>query len=261
MSKQTDQNSVITEERAMEIVREFIDEICREDDGITALYLIGSLGGGYYRPGQSDVDTIIIVRDDAAITQKRMDEIAEKYCHTYKIPKGFGSIMIRLSELSPPYIKSEIEEFEFSVEIARLKTQGKIMFGELNLDDVQMPSREDFIKDALIMEKWFAKEFGYPMFEKLQITGCVNTILGLLRRYLMIEKGVFEFNKFLTIESYMRNDPPLVDESIFNFIQKNLNEEVVGNDDDLHMLRKFGLQLQECLNRQLLNVETNKIVL
>lgn len=254
-------SSSISEEKAIEIVHKFLDEIRQEDSGVIALYLIGSLGGGYYRPGQSDIDTIIIVCDDAAITQKRMDEIAKKYWQSYKIPKGFGSIMIYLSELSPPYIKSEADDFEFTVEIARLKSQGKAVFGEINLDDIQMPSRDDFCKDALKMEKWFAKEFGYPMFEKLQIVGCVNTILGLLRRYLMIEKGVFEFNKFLTIESYMRNDPPLVDESIFNFIQKNLNEEVVGNDDDLHMLRKFGLQLQECLNRQLLNVETNKIVL
>ena len=166
--------SAITEAKAMEIVGEFLDEIRREDNGTLALYLIGSLGGGYYRPGQSDIDTVIIVSDDAAITQARMDEIAKKYWQSYEIPKGFGSIMIRLSELAPPYIKSEIEEFEFTVEIARLKTQGKAIFGGIDLNDIQMPSREDFIKDALIMEKWFAKEFGDPMFDKLQITGCLT---------------------------------------------------------------------------------------
>jgi predicted nucleotidyltransferase len=199
--------SVISEEKALNIVGEFLDEIRQEDNGILALYLIGSLGGGYYRPGQSDIDTVIIVSDDAAITQERMDEIAKKYWQSYKIPKGFGSIMIRLSEFLPPYIKSEIEEFEFTIEIARLKTQGKAVFGGIDLNDIQMPLKEDFIKDAIIMEKWFAKEFGYPMFDKLQIIGCVNTILGCLRRYLMIEKNIFEFNKFLTIETYLRHEP------------------------------------------------------
>ncbi|MDR0288400.1 MAG: GNAT family N-acetyltransferase [Clostridiales bacterium] len=249
----------ITETRAMAIVGEFLDDIRRENSGVLALYVIGSLGGGYYRPGQSDIDTVIIVSNDAEITQKRTDEIAKKYWQTYEIPKGFGSIMIRLSELSPPYIKSEAEEFEFTVEIARLKTQGKAVFGGIDLNDVQMPSKEDFIKDALIMERWFAKEFGYPMFDKLQITGCVNTILGCLRRYLMIEKGVFEFNKFLTIEIYLRHNPPIVNEPAFDFINKKLKDEIAGNDDDLRMLRECGIQFRDYFNMRLLNLETSSL--
>ena len=252
-------NAVITEIKAMEIVGEFLDEIRREDSGILALYLIGSLGGGYYRPGQSDIDTVIIVSDNTAITQERMDEIAKNYWHKYNVPKGFGSIMIRLSEFSPPYTKGEIEEFEFTVEIARLKTQGKAVFGEIDLNDIKMPSKEDFIKDAIIMEKWFAKEFGDPMFDKLQITGCVNTILGCLRRYLMIEKNVFEFNKFLTIETYMRHDPPIVNLPVFDFIHKKLKDGIVGSDDDLRMLRECGTQFREYFNKRLLNLETNSL--
>ena len=251
--------SIITETKAMEIVREFLDEICREEKDILALYVIGSLGGGYYRPGQSDIDTVIIVGDDAAITQERMDAIAKKYWHSYEIPKGFGSIMIRLSELSPPYAKSEIEEFEFTVEIARLKTQGKPVFGGINLDGIKMPSKEDFIKDGIIMEKWFAKEFGNPMFDKLQITGCVNTILGYLRRYLIIEKSVFEFNKFLTIETYMCNEPPIVNKPVFDFILKKLKEETTGNDNYLRMLRECGTKFREYFNKRLLNLETSSL--
>ena len=251
--------SIISEEKALNIVGEFLDEIRREDSSILALYLIGSLGGGYYRPGQSDIDTVIIVSDDAAITQERMDEIAKKYWKSYDIPKGFGSIMIRLSEFSPPYIKSKIEEFEFTVEIARLKKQGNPVFGNINLNDIQIPSKEDFIKDALIMEKWFAKEFGDPMFDKLQITGCVNTILGYLRRYLMIEKRIFEFNKFLTIDTYLRHEPPIINKPVFEFIHKKLKDEVAGSDDDLRMLRECGTQFREYLNKRLLNVETSEL--
>ena len=251
--------AVISEEKATEIVGEFLDEIRREDNGVLALYLIGSLGGGYYRSGQSDIDTVIIVSNEAVVTQKRMDEIAKKYWKTYDIPKGFGSIMIRLSEFSPPYVKSEVEEFEFTVEIARLKTQGKAVFGGIDLNDIQMPTKEDFIKDALIMEKWFAEEFGYPMFNKLQITGCVNTILGYLRRYLMIEKGVFEFNKFFTVNTYMRNEPPVVNRLVFDFIDKKLKDEITGSDDDLHMLRDCGAQFREYFNKRLLNLETSTL--
>ena len=251
--------SIITESKALKIVNEFLDEIRCEENDILALYLVGSLGGGYYRPGQSDIDTIIIVSDDAAIIQERIDEIAKKYWYKYNIPKGFGSVMIRLSELSPPYLKSEAEDFEFTVEIARLKTQGKTIFGEINLNEIKMPSKEDFIKDAIIMEKWFTKEFGDPMFEKLQITGCVNTILGYLRRYLMIEKRIFKFNKFLTVETYLRYDPPIINLAVFDFIHKKLKDEITGSDNDLKMLRECGTQFRDYFNKRLLNLDTNML--
>ena len=250
---------MITEAMAMDIVNEFLAEICCEDEGILALYIIGSLGGGYYRPGQSDIDTIIIVKNEAAITQERMDEIAAKYGKSYNIPKGFGAVMVRFFELSPPYTKSETDEFEFSVEIARLKTQGLRIYGEINLDYVKMPSKEDFINDAIIMEKWFLKEFGNPMFDKLQISGCVNMILNYIRRYLMIEKHIFEFNKFTTIETYMCHEPPMVNKPVFDFIHKNLRDEVAGNGGDLDMLRKCGEQFRAYFNKRLLNLEISML--
>ena len=202
---------VISEAEAMEIVRKFLRELRRRGD-LLALYVIGSLGGGYYRPGQSDIDTVIVVRDDAMITQERVNKIANKYWKRYKIPKGFGSVMIRESELSPPYLKSEIFE----------------MWADRELEGI----------------------------DKLQITGCVNTILMHLRRYLIIEKGVFEFNKFRMIDAYLRSGPPLVDEQAFDFILKKLKGEVTGSDADLQMLRACGEQFRDYFNRRLLNLET-----
>ena len=247
---------MISEAKAMDIVQEFLAEIRRKENGILALYVIGSLGGGYYRPGRSDIDTIIIVSDSAAMTQKRMDKIAEKYRKKYDVPKGFGSVMIRVAELAPPYTKSETDEFEFTIELARLKTQGKAIYGEIDLDDVRIPSKEDFIKDAIIFEKWAAKEFGYPGFDKLQVTGCVNSILMFLRRYLVIEKAIFEFNKFRMIETYLRNQPPLVDQQAFDFIQKNLWDEAAGTQEDLRMLRACGARFRDYFNLSLMNFDT-----
>lgn len=54
--------NIITKEKALDIVNEFKNEITGIDPaGVLAIYLIGSLGGGYYRPGQSDIDTVVIV--------------------------------------------------------------------------------------------------------------------------------------------------------------------------------------------------------
>lgn len=247
-------SDIITEDKAYKIVEEFLEEILSEDRDIIALYVIGSLGGGYYRPGQSDIDTIIIVRDDTFITQKQIDEIADKYHRKYDIPKGFGSVLIRISELSPPYLKSEIDEFEFTIEIARLKTQGKAIYGLIEIEDIKMPSKKDFIKDALIMEHWFDKEFGYPIFDKLQITGCVNCILGYIRRYLIIEKNIFEFNKFKTIDIYLQNNPPILNNRAFEFINYKLNNKTNDTQEDLYMLRACGIDFRDFFNTRLLGV-------
>lgn len=253
-------NNTISEEKAYRIIQEFLYEIRAIDDhGILALYVIGSLGGGYYRPGRSDIDTIIIVRDNAVITQPQTDDIAEKYHKKYDVPKGFGSVLIHEAELSSPYTKSETDELEFTVEIARLKTQGKAIYNSIALDRVQMPTREDFIKDALIMERWFHKEFGYPMFDKLKITGCINCILGCMRRYLMIEKGIFEFNKFKTIDVYLKNDPPLEDKNVFNIIQRELKGEILVDDSDLSKLQVFGIKFRDYFNQRLLNVDSRTV--
>lgn len=247
---------VITRERALEIVGEFQKEITAIDpEGILAIYLIGSLGGGYYRAGQSDIDTVIIVKDDATITQKGIDEIAERYWKNYSIPKGFGSIMIYEKELFPPYTKSEIEEFEFSIEIARLKMQGCLFYGQYSLANVPMPTKQHLIEDAKIMEKWLFSEFGYPMYDKLGITSCVNCILGAMRRFLMIEKSVFEFNKFNTVKAYLDHSPDIIDENVFAFIDQYLRGETSGNDEDLAMLRKFGTRITDHYNHKLLGIK------
>ena len=246
---------MITKERAYEIVGEFKDELLTVmPDDLLAIYLIGSLGGGYYRPGQSDIDTVIIVRDQANITQEQMDEIAETYQKKYDVPKGFGSVMIFEKELFPPYLKSEIEEFEFSIEIARLKVQGILFYGAYNLDQVPMPTKEDLIKDAKIMEQWFDSAFGYPMHDKLQITGCINCILGTMRRKLMIEDGVFEFNKFKTIDAYLSHQPDIVEQDIFNRISQYLNG-VALEEADLILLRRFGTKLADHYNEKLLGIK------
>lgn len=70
---------VISEEKAFKIVQEFLTDILQISQDVLALYVIGSLGGGYYRPGQSDIDTAVIVRDNAAVTQEEIDQIAESY--------------------------------------------------------------------------------------------------------------------------------------------------------------------------------------
>lgn len=245
----------ITQEQALSIVAEFKNDLLTQDcDHLLAIYLIGSLGGGYYRPGQSDIDTILIVKDNAVLTQETAEEIAAIYQERYHVPKGFGAVLIYEKELFPPYLKSEAEEFEFSVEIARLKTQGRLFYGNYSLDHIPMPTKDHLIKDAKIMENWFSSVFGYPMYDQLDTVSCINTILLQMRRFLMIQHGVFEFNKFQTIPVYLQHAPAVTDDNVFSFITDYLKGEAQETPQALEMLRHFGQKLSDRNNKTLLGI-------
>lgn len=126
------------------------------------------------------------------------------------------------------------------------------MHGSYDLSKVPMPTKNDLIHDALIMENWFDMEFGIEMFDKLGYVGCVNTILGYFRRYLMIEKSIYVLNKFNAIETYCNNEPPIVDHYIFTLINETLHGyEATSNE--LDMFRRFGNQIRPYMNKRLLN--------
>ncbi|MDR0818816.1 MAG: hypothetical protein LBN43_04510 [Oscillospiraceae bacterium] len=152
----------------------------------------------------------------------------------------------------PPYTKSETDEFEFSVEIARLKIQGKAIYGEIGyLDSVPMPTREHLIKDGQIFERWIAGTTDVPDEDNLSEAAFVNSVLMYLRRWLTIEKGVFEFNKFLVVEAYLNNQPPLTDDSIFTYIQRYLRGEVHADAKQLTELRECVKRFRRYYNRTL----------
>ena len=71
----------------------------------------------------------------------------------------------------------------------------------------------------------------------------------------MIEKSVFEFNKFRTIQTYMAHSPAIIDETVFSFIDRYLHGNTSGTEDDLVMLQEFGTQITNYYNEKLLGVK------
>ena len=107
---------------AIDIAKKFAEEIVRIYPDTLAVYAIGSIGGGYYRPGQSDIDTVVIMDCTRAQANDRItavEAVADRYWKEYSVPKGFGAIVLGKEQLMPPYIPEE----ELVMEIIRLKAQ------------------------------------------------------------------------------------------------------------------------------------------
>lgn len=214
---------------AIDIVVEFSERINSEfPERIKAVYAIGSLGSDYYRPGQSDIDTAIITdfsRNEVGSISNRINEIADTFQKKYNIPKGFGAIVFSVEQLFPPYIKEE----ELIQEILRLKTQSRLIYGDYDVNTIPMPNWKAIKDDILNFQEWSDSQ---PPFEH-SATTFVNSTLIVLKRYLLLKHHIIEFNKFKVVDLYLRNEPLLVNEEIFSFIDDYLHNRPYEWYDDI----------------------------
>lgn len=217
---------MISYEQAIDIAQQFANDVnILLKDKLLAVFAIGSLGSDYYRPGQSDIDTIIITslkREELKIYRKDIRKIADSYQEKYNVPKGFGAILLAEEQLYPPYIPEE----ELILEIYRIKLQSKLIYGNYDITKIPNPTKKDIIEDAKSFEKWRQEEHrSNPDFKINNNIMLVNSTLMMLKRYLIIKCDIIEFNKFKVIDLYIKNNPPYADEELFEFIEKSLHNE------------------------------------
>jgi predicted nucleotidyltransferase len=200
---------MILENQAWKIAKCFAQDVARlTGEHLIAVSVIGSLASGFYRPGKSDIDTVVILRDDYDDEMvESVKALAHQYSILYNVPKGFGAVIIREQELSPPYDP----EREFVPEILRLKRQGIVILGDYNLQSIPEPSQEDFQAYTKVFYPWLKANYidRRPNKEKT-VDSIVNTILYELRLLVWSVTGEYVMDKpdvipkFFTIKNTRR---------------------------------------------------------
>jgi hypothetical protein len=242
------QGSTIDEPTAWDILHCYVEDCLKIDSSsLLAVFAVGSLGGGYYRPGQSDIDAVLIVADgsedvwgNSDTASPTLTALNRRYKEAYSIPKDFGAFPLQAKDLHPPYPEIDL----FVEEIARLKLQGKCVYGAFDLSSVPMPTVEDYLHTASLFETWSQKEF-HP--EHMSSTACVNTICIHLSRFLRIKRGVIEFNKLALVQVYLAHDPPFVDNTILDIVNASLASHQLSEQDSL-LLHDYALRLRVQMN-------------
>lgn len=247
--------SIISKERAFKIAKEFANEISLiVGDCILAIFAIGSLGGGYYRPGQSDIDTLILLddcNDSNCFNIDIIEKKASEYQQKYNIPKEMGAVVIEKNQLYPPYNFVD----ELVLEIIRLKTQSVLLHGNFDINSIPMPERNSIIQDAIVFEEWWDNDF-LPFNSHLSLTQCSNSILIHLKRYLLIEKGIIEFNKLRVIDKYLSYNPTVINKEVFEIINNNINDNEYKEkvtEKELRLMNNFFGELRVTMNKLLLS--------
>ena len=235
-------------DEAIKIAQKFAEELKdKYKDKILAIFVIGSLGNDYYRPGQSDIDTVVITaydRNEVSVIENEIGIIADRYWKEYDIPKGFGAIVFAEEQLYPPYIPKE----ELILEILRLITQSKLIYGCYDIKEIPMPDKQAIIDNENAFEDWVAEsrekdceqEEPQTTFSELDRQVFINGTLWHIRRYLMLKCDIIEFNKFKLIDLYLKNNPPIVNKEAFDIIDKALhNDYDIISDEQMQILDKW----------------------
>jgi hypothetical protein len=244
---------IINEKTAWKIIEKYSNECAQLDpESLVALYVIGSLSGGYYRPGESDIDAVLLVSDGSESIWgnydkpgSKLSDLNKKYKETYGIPKDFGPFPLQLKELYPPYEYNGV----LTLEIARLKIQGKAVYGTYTIDRIPMPTREDFLLDFKDFEEWWDSEFSqdHPI-EEFSVRACVNTILMHMNRYLIMEKDILQFNKLKIIPLYTSFNAPFQDKQVIGIIERCLFKSSNITEGETNDLRQYVSYLRDRMN-------------
>ena len=189
--------------RAWSIARNFAVQLAAETrpGDLRAVFLVGSLGGGYYRPGHSDIDTALVLADDSLeqtlATRRRLQR---QYQVAYGVPKGFGAVPLRLRQLRPPYAPQE----ELVPEIIRLKEQGTPLWGRFDLDALPYPTDKDFLAWCRVFYPWIRAKQHEPLPEgPLRTATLVNRLLHELRLGIWHFERRHVFDKRRTVPAFV----------------------------------------------------------
>ena len=239
--------AVIDEKTAWRILDEYVKECLQIDnESLLAVFAIGSLPSGYYRPGQSDLDAALIVKDGTEDIwgtceeySPRFEALNQKYFTTYKVPKGFGAFPLQQGRLYPPYPP---ELTHLPQEIARLKIQGKCIYGQYDLTPVPMPTPDDYLRSVQRFAEWW-RDNGTPT-EELEPSILPDFIRAQVSSFLQIKRGIIEFDKSKQIDRYLASNPPCVDVDALDLVQASVKSGYDFTEGETEKLRSFAIRLQ-----------------
>lgn len=145
----------ISEEQAWAITNEFTAKVAAAlGDDLLSVVVIGSLSGGYYRPGVSDIDTVVVVTADARpAAEPLVERVREEYRVRYQVPKEFGAFVVTPEQLRGPYPPEE----ELAPEVQRIVDQGRVVYG--GQVPIVPPSRAELLGYVHWFDQWLETEF------------------------------------------------------------------------------------------------------
>ncbi len=178
---------------------------------IRAVFAIGSLPGGYFRPGQSDLDVVVILagsppQDEARCNALQQLSVTIRDLASAAKPYELEATFVYESELMRDPKTGVLPRADFA---SRLLTQSQVLMGEFDLQKIDNPLPQDFIPIAERYLEYRREKYGPASFGTVPLPELVKHILTLMRYYLIIKRQHVQYNKFQLVQDYERFAPEL----------------------------------------------------
>jgi hypothetical protein len=246
--------AILDETGAWRILHAFTRDCMLRDPGsLRAVYAVGPLAGGYYQAGSCDLQLVLIAADSSRPTWGRcfapgpaLEVLNERYRRTYHLSEESGASALLESELTPPYRNVQAVPL-----IARLKYEGRLLWGSDNLAELAMPTAKDERRAARQYERWWAQ--AYPGDEEvfqLDLPACVGAIREHIFRYLWIENDEIVFQPVRQLQRFQVTNPPGLDITAVRLVERYLAGHDLS-DFELDLLRGWLVELRAVMNAHL----------
>lgn len=233
----------LTEQQAWHILEAYAHEVFQlGSPDLLAVFTIGSLAGGYYRPGQSDLDAVLVLRDGSDIpSSPDLVSINRKYEETYAHQTGFESIPV----FEGIFISRSDDGLLFNPQLnARMKLQSCLLAGNYDLDSIPMPTRQDWRIDVSRLEADWQAAGGDAQLLRMGAKSIANHALMRMRQYLVLCCERICFNKFNLVEIYIEQNLLYRDKSKLRLLWKQLDGQTL-DEADVSELRKLCLRMHK----------------
>lgn len=236
------------EKTAWDIIHKFCNELrLLNDKSLTAIFVVGSLAGGYYRPWNSDIDVTLIIKDglEQILNNSTVKSIIKELLRNYPYPIGFEAFIKYENQLFPPYLPKK----QMTIEILRLRYQSQLVFGNFAIDSITLPTKTDILNDALYYEKKLNSNYRDPI-AVLDETGLISLEFKYMRLYLILHNDIIEFNKVKIIELFDNLYEHTFDKKSFLILREFLNG-IKTDEYSLEILRSFCYSLRSIINEDI----------
>ena len=226
----------LNKQDALKLVDEFSTLLSDYCNTITVFY-VGSLAEDDYRESSSDIDVIVIIENEANLEdiKKTSEEIIKTIKKKHKTDIEFEAFVKQEKEVFPPYEFGQNQ----TIEAMRLRKQAKLVKGKFNPLDIPIPSKKDFLKDAVLRDKRILDEKGENFIDQLNQKNLINLIIEYFRLELIVCHEYTEFNKTKLIKEYHNRN--LIDSKMYEILINMRNNELM-TEDKKTIARQFAKQ-------------------
>jgi hypothetical protein len=176
--------------------------------GLRAVFVIGSLPGGYFRPGQSDLDVVALFNDpprrgaDLTTLRTEFEEMVqpEKLAHPFEVE----CLPRFVSELGRNPESGLLQNPDL---VARLKVQSRQLFGNYPVQTLPTPSAEEWSWETRRFMRWWDEKTQKDSARFATHPKQIKKTLALVRLYLAVRRDLVEYNKFKLLEAYEQAIP------------------------------------------------------